>query len=142
MSAQTPGPRWRATVLTLFPAMFPGPLGQSLAGKALDAGLWALETVDIRAFARDKHGAVDDGAFGTVAAVHDFGAGNIIEVSRPDGGEAAMLPFTREVVTEVDVAGGRLVVAADAEAAGEGAAREDAAREDAAREDAARDDAE
>ncbi len=64
MSAQTPGPRWRATVLTLFPEMFPGPLGRSLAGKALEAGLWALETVDIRAFARDKHGAVDDGAFG------------------------------------------------------------------------------
>ena len=57
-------PAWRATVLTLFPEMFPGPLGQSLAGKALEAGIWALETVDIRDFASDKHGSVDDSAFG------------------------------------------------------------------------------
>lgn len=57
-------PRWRATVLTIFPEMFPGPLGQSLAGKALEAGLWALETVDIRKFARDKHASVDDTPFG------------------------------------------------------------------------------
>jgi tRNA (guanine37-N1)-methyltransferase len=55
---------WRARVLTLFPAMFPGPLAFSLAGKALEAGLWALETVDIRDFARDKHGTVDDAPFG------------------------------------------------------------------------------
>ncbi|MEX1205177.1 MAG: tRNA (guanosine(37)-N1)-methyltransferase TrmD, partial [Dongiaceae bacterium] len=46
---------WRVKVLTLFPEMFPGPLGLSLAGKALAAGIWALETVDIRDFARDKH---------------------------------------------------------------------------------------
>jgi tRNA (guanine37-N1)-methyltransferase len=57
-------PPWRATVLTLFPAMFPGFLGCSLAGKALEKGLWALETVDIRAFARDKHRSVDDTPFG------------------------------------------------------------------------------
>jgi tRNA (guanine37-N1)-methyltransferase len=51
---------WRATVLTIFPEMFPGPLGSSLAGKALTAGLWALEPVDIRAHASDKHRSVDD----------------------------------------------------------------------------------
>jgi len=55
---------WRATVLTIFPEMFPGMLGGSLAGKALEAGLWALETVDIRAYARDKHASVDDAPFG------------------------------------------------------------------------------
>jgi tRNA (guanine37-N1)-methyltransferase len=55
---------WTARVLTLFPEMFPGPLGQSLAGKALEAGVWALETVDIRSFARDKHRSVDDTPFG------------------------------------------------------------------------------
>jgi tRNA (guanine37-N1)-methyltransferase len=51
---------WHATVLTLFPEMFPGPLGVSLAGKALAAGLWALEARDIRASATDRHRSVDD----------------------------------------------------------------------------------
>jgi tRNA (guanine37-N1)-methyltransferase len=51
---------WRATILTLFPEMFPGPLGISLAGKALSSGLWALEARDIRASATDKHRSVDD----------------------------------------------------------------------------------
>ncbi|MGC2201532.1 MAG: tRNA (guanosine(37)-N1)-methyltransferase TrmD [Stellaceae bacterium] len=55
---------WQATVLTIFPEMFPGPLAHSLAGKALQAGLWRLETVDIRDFARDKHRSVDDAPFG------------------------------------------------------------------------------
>jgi len=55
---------WTATVLTLFPEMFPGPLGHSLAGKALERGIWRLETVDIRDFARDKHRSVDDAPFG------------------------------------------------------------------------------
>lgn len=51
---------WRASVLTIFPEMFPGPLGISLAGKALNSGLWSLEAIDIRAHAADKHGTVDD----------------------------------------------------------------------------------
>jgi tRNA (guanine37-N1)-methyltransferase len=51
---------WRATVLTLFPDMFPGPLGVSLAGKALASGLWALEARDIRDSATDRHRSVDD----------------------------------------------------------------------------------
>jgi tRNA (guanine37-N1)-methyltransferase len=51
---------WRASVLTIFPEMFPGPLGQSLAGKALAAKLWSLDAHDIRAHATDKHGSVDD----------------------------------------------------------------------------------
>lgn len=51
---------WRATVLTLFPEMFPGPLGISLAGKALATGVWALEARDIRDAATDKHRSVDD----------------------------------------------------------------------------------
>jgi tRNA (guanine37-N1)-methyltransferase len=51
---------WRATILTLFPEMFPGPLGTSLAGKALASGLWELEVRDIRAVATDKHRSVDD----------------------------------------------------------------------------------
>ena len=51
---------WRATVLTLFPEMFPGPLGVSLAGKALTSGLWSLEARDIRDSATDRHRSVDD----------------------------------------------------------------------------------
>lgn len=51
---------WRATILTLFPAMFPGPLGLSLAGEALARGLWACETIDIRPFGLGRHRAVDD----------------------------------------------------------------------------------
>ncbi len=60
----SPDPAWKATVVTLFPAMFPGPLAFSLAGRALDDGIWALETVDIRDFAGDKHRTVDDAPFG------------------------------------------------------------------------------
>ena len=73
-------PPWTAVVLTLFPAMFPGGLGLSLAGKALDSGRWALETMDIRAFARDKHRSVDDLPFGG-------GAGMVL---RPDVADAAL----------------------------------------------------
>ena len=51
---------WRASVLTIFPEMFPGPLGLSLAGKALRSGVWSLDPIDIRAFATDKHRSVDD----------------------------------------------------------------------------------
>lgn len=51
---------WQASVLTLYPDMFPGPLGQSLAGRALENGKWALETLQIRDFAEDKHHTVDD----------------------------------------------------------------------------------
>jgi tRNA (guanine37-N1)-methyltransferase len=51
---------FRATVLTLYPEMFPGPLGVSLAGKALAEGAWSLEVRDIRASATDKHRSVDD----------------------------------------------------------------------------------
>jgi tRNA (guanine-N1)-methyltransferase len=55
---------WTARVLTIFPEMFPGPLAASLAGQALAAGKWRMETVDIRTFARDKHASVDDSPFG------------------------------------------------------------------------------
>ena len=65
---------WRATVLTLFPEMFPGPLGRSLAGRALAAGLWSLEARDIRAASSDRNGRVDDTPFGG-------GAGMVL---RPD----------------------------------------------------------
>jgi tRNA (guanine37-N1)-methyltransferase len=80
MTAADARPVWTARVLTLFPEMFPGPLGSSLAGKALDDGIWALETVDIRSFARDKHATVDDAPFG----------GGPGMVMRPDVVDAAL----------------------------------------------------
>ena len=83
-------PAWTARVLTLFPAMFPGPLAHSLAGKALDAGLWALETVDIRAFARDKHATVDDAPFGG-------GPGMVMRADVVDAALAAVKPAGRPI---------------------------------------------
>lgn len=77
MNARAP---WTARVLTVFPEMFPGVLGQSLAGKALESGLWALDVLDIRDFARDKHRSVDDTPFGG-------GAGMVL---RPDVVDAAL----------------------------------------------------
>ena len=64
---------WRASIFTLYPDMFPGPLGHSLAGKALKEGVWSLEAVDIRRFATDRHGTVDDAPFGG-------GAGMVMKV--------------------------------------------------------------
>lgn len=55
---------WKITILTIFPEMFPGFLGQSIAGKALEQGKWEIEVVNIRDFARDKHKKVDDKIFG------------------------------------------------------------------------------
>lgn len=57
-------PLFSAIALTLFPEMFPGPLGLSLAGKALEKGIWSLEAIDIRSFATDKHRTVDDSPYG------------------------------------------------------------------------------
>ncbi|HEX4555968.1 MAG TPA: tRNA (guanosine(37)-N1)-methyltransferase TrmD [Xanthobacteraceae bacterium] len=51
---------WRASVLTIFPDMFPGPLGASLAGKAHEKGIWSLDPVDLRDYATDRHRTVDD----------------------------------------------------------------------------------
>ena len=77
---------WRASVLTLFPAMFPGPLGQSLAGRALETGVWALDVTNIRDFAHDRHRTVDDTPFGG-------GAGMVL---RPDVTDAAVASVTDE----------------------------------------------
>lgn len=71
---------WHASVLTLFPEMFPGPLGLSLAGKALREGRWRCDARDIRAFATDRHRSVDDTPCGG-------GAGMVL---RPDVVDAAV----------------------------------------------------
>src|SRR5947208_6836128 len=71
---------FRATVLTLYPDMFPGPLGASLAGRALEQSLWSLDAISIRDFATDKHRSVDDTPAGG-------GAGMVL---RPDVVVAAL----------------------------------------------------
>ena len=72
---------WHAEVLTIFPDMFPGPLGMSLAGTALENRIWTVGTTDIRDFAIDRHGSVDDSPFGG-------GAGMVM---RPDVIDAAIV---------------------------------------------------
>ena len=71
---------WHSKVLTLFPEMFPGPLGVSLAGQGLKEGLWSLETVNLRDHGIDRHATVDDAPFG----------GGPGMVMRPDVAEAAL----------------------------------------------------
>jgi len=71
---------WRADILTIFPAMFPGPLGESLAGKAHAEGIWSLNVTDIRSFGLGRHRSVDDTPFGG-------GAGMVM---RPDVLDAAI----------------------------------------------------
>ncbi|MEQ9347639.1 MAG: tRNA (guanosine(37)-N1)-methyltransferase TrmD [Thalassospira sp.] len=71
---------WQAKVATLFPEMFPGVLGQSLAGRALENGIWSLDVKDIRDHATDRHRTVDDNPFGG-------GAGMVM---RPDIVDAAL----------------------------------------------------
>ena len=86
-----------ATILTLYPEMFPGPLGVSLAGKALERGDWSCETVQIRDFATDKHRTVDDtpagGGAGMVLKADVLGAAvdSALE-SQPDAPILAMTP--------------------------------------------------
>lgn len=92
---------WCATVFTLFPAMFPGPLGQSLAGKAHEQGRWALEVRDIRAAALDRHRTVDDTPFGG-------GAGMVM---RPDVLDAAIGPDDERLLLYLSPRGAALTQA-------------------------------
>jgi tRNA (guanine37-N1)-methyltransferase len=109
---------WRATVLTLFPEMFPGPLGVSLAGRALAAGLWALEVRDIRASATDRHRSVDDtpagGGPGMVLRADVLArAIDAVEIS-PDRPRLLMSPrgrpLTQSRVAELAAGTGLLIV--------------------------------
>jgi tRNA (guanine37-N1)-methyltransferase len=80
---------WQADILTLYPTMFPGPLGESLAGKALGTGIWSLKTTDIRDFGLGAHRAVDDTPFGGGAGmvmradVLDAAIGSVADAQRP-----------------------------------------------------------
>jgi tRNA (guanine37-N1)-methyltransferase len=109
---------WRATVLTLFPEMFPGPLGVSLAGRALAGGLWELEARDIRASATDRHRSVDDtpagGGPGMVLRADVLAAAiDAVEIS-PDRPKLLMSPrgrpLTQARVMELAEGSGPLIV--------------------------------
>jgi tRNA (guanine37-N1)-methyltransferase len=110
---------WKATVLTLYPEMFPGPLGQSLSGKALSDGIWSLETVQIRDFATDKHRSVDDtpagGGAGMVMRVDVLAAALDHAVgSHPNAPVLAMtprgLPLTQLLVRALAAGPGATIV--------------------------------
>ncbi len=109
---------WRATVLTLFPEMFPGPLGVSLAGKALATGLWALEARDIRDSATDRHRSVDDtpagGGPGMVLRADVLAAAIDAAEIAPDRPRLLMSPrgrpLTQSRVAELAAGPGPLIV--------------------------------
>jgi tRNA (guanine37-N1)-methyltransferase len=91
---------WAATILTLYPEMFPGPLGLSLAGRALEQGIWALEAVQIRDFAADRHRSVDDtpagGGAGMVMRADVLGSAvDHVLARRPEAPLLAMTPRGR-----------------------------------------------
>ncbi len=94
-----------ATILTLYPEMFPGPLGVSLAGKALARGDWSCDTVQIREFALDKHKNVDSppagGGAGMVLKADVLGAAVDHAVERqPDAPILAMTPRGKPITQE------------------------------------------
>ena len=107
---------FRATVLTLFPEMFPGPLGLSLAGRALEQGIWSLEARDIRASATDRHRTVDDhpagGGAGMVLKPDVLAAA--IDAAPHEGPRLLMSPrgepLTQGLVRELSAGPGCLIV--------------------------------
>jgi tRNA (guanine37-N1)-methyltransferase len=109
---------WRATVLTLFPEMFPGPLGVSLAGRALASGLWALDARDIRESATDRHRSVDDtpagGGPGMVLRADVLAAAIDAAGTAPDLPRLLMSPrgrpLTQSRVRELAAGAGALIV--------------------------------
>ena len=113
-------PPWRATVLTLFPEMFPGPLGISLVGQALEAGLWSLRTVPIREFGLGRHRAVDDtpagGGAGMVMRADVLASA--IDHARAEEAEAPLIylsprgePLTQTLASEIAAGPGALLLA-------------------------------
>ena len=107
---------FKATVLTLFPEMFPGPLGLSLAGRALEQGIWSLEARDIRASATDRHRTVDDhpagGGAGMVLKPDVLAAA--IDAAPHEGPRLLMsprgAPLTQGLVRELAAGAGCLIV--------------------------------
>ncbi|MBG6145586.1 tRNA (guanine37-N1)-methyltransferase [Labrenzia sp. EL_142] len=110
---------FKATILSLYPDMFPGPLGHSLSGRALARALWALETVQIRDFATDKHRSVDDTPAGGGAGMvlrADILA-KAVDAAAPAGDPRPRLlmsprgrPFTQERAHELASGPGAIIV--------------------------------
>lgn len=109
---------FRATILTLYPDMFPGHLGHSLSGKALDRGQWAIDTLQIRDFAEDKHRTVDDTPAGGGAGMvlrADILAKAIDHASDGDDRPRLLMsprgkPLTQERVRELAAGPGAIIV--------------------------------
>lgn len=109
---------WAATILTLYPEMFPGPLGHSLAGKALEEEIWSLETVNIRDHATDKHASVDDtpagGGAGMVLKADVLGAA--IDAVSADPARPRLLmsprgrPLTQKRVAQLAEGPGAIII--------------------------------
>ena len=113
---------WRATILTLFPEAFPGPLGLSLAGRALASGLWSLEAVNIRDCATDRHRTVDDTPFGGGAGmvlradVIDAAIASVTDAPGADGRALLCLtprgaPFTQQDAARLVAGPGAILLA-------------------------------
>jgi tRNA (guanine37-N1)-methyltransferase len=121
MSAVETPASWQATVLTIFPEMFPGPLGVSLAGQALEAGLWRLDVRNIRDFGLGRHRTVDDtpagGGAGMVMRADVLGPA--IDAARAArSGDAPLIymsprgqPLTQAMVREIAAGPGPIVLA-------------------------------
>lgn len=110
---------WRARALTIFPDMFPGPLGVSLLGTALARGLWSCDAVDIRAFAEDKHASVDDVPYGGGAGMvmRPDVIGRAIEAAREGATDLPLVymtprgrPFTQETARRLAAGPGLIAV--------------------------------
>ncbi|OCJ04485.1 tRNA (guanosine(37)-N1)-methyltransferase TrmD [Rhizobium sp. AC27/96] len=109
---------FRATILTLYPEMFPGHLGTSLAGKAIERGQWALDTVQIRDFTTDKHRTVDDTPAGGGAGMvlkPDVLARAIDHASENDSRPRLLMsprgkPLTQKRVRELAAGDGVIIV--------------------------------
>lgn len=109
---------FRATILTLYPEMFPGHLGTSLAGKAMERGLWSLDTVQIRDFATDRHRTVDDTPAGGGAGMvlkPDVLARAIDHASENDSRPRLLMsprgkPLTQKRVRELAAGDGVIIV--------------------------------
>ncbi len=113
----SPSTPWRATVITLFPELFPGPLGASLAGEALKQGLWALDAIALRDFGLGRHRQVDDspagGGPGMVLRADVLGAAIDAAVAADPGRPLIYLSPSGEPLTQAtvrDLAGGPGVV--------------------------------
>jgi len=119
-SAPARATAWHATVMTLFPELFPGSLGVSLAGEALQQGLWSLDTIDIRNFGLGKHRSVDDtpagGGAGMVMRADVLGPA--IDAAAGAGVNRPLIhmsprgePFTQSIARELAAARGAIILA-------------------------------